>query len=255
MSAISQEELIQDCMERYTPSTSNTQATCFGRFINFAEAIGLEGMVQDELDILDIGPGLVWGENYEIPEIIAYLHHHGKTIQTLRIVDRSPEVLEAIKQQIGLCVHLHANKRFGLFEEHFIEMWDRYVEMTPDVNQDNNSCNMGEIFTAQLPSTYDKIARMDFQCADIATYTDKQQYDLIVCRHVLYQLDESGQELAISNISKLMRPGALLLIGKPADYDIDLESENREWKKRYGLEYADGLIREGAKMVIRKVSV
>lgn len=55
------------------------------------------------------------------------------------------------------------------------------------------------------------IKNVKFERADITNYTERRQYDLVICQGVLHHIPDS--KLAIDKLKKLVKPGGKLILG------------------------------------------
>ena len=86
----------------------------------------------------------------------------------------------------------------------------------------NFKCTSWKDYKFQLKSNC--LKNCNFFVGDVtktASYLDKDSQDLILCRYVLYHLDEESKEKAVKDFYKTLKPGGLLCFEVDDDFAVD----------------------------------
>jgi len=188
--------------------------TRFGPVMYYLENKGKEVLPPaDKPNVLIIGPGGnsdVGYMPYELYELTGYLEHCGKDYN-LDIIDINKEIIgEVLKRRsMGISLwNLMASRAADLFFEFSWETYCKYIGYSSKLRQNQ------EVFWAPIPKGLqikldnDEVGTTVSDIAQAALPVSK--YDLIVCRNVLYQLDEVGFKLAYFQLAQSLKPGGKL---------------------------------------------
>lgn len=260
-------EITEELKERYRyKSITRNICTFGGRFIHFAESVDLaDKLPHSPLDVLVVGAGGTHTarpdycrEWHELFELFLFFQIHGISCDQLDIADLSFQSFDEVIKNDAAGIGLEFSKTVGKVNhgneyKAYIDSADwRYgnvqlpAQLTDKLKEGQHRRHEGDIATAPLP-------------------LGGKPYGFVVCRHVLYDLPEEGQKLALINLSKSMKESAILAVGvgfaytdeKGREYDRLPEIGrwfNERWQKALGFEYVQRL-RSFKRCLLRKVNV
>lgn len=194
-----------------------------------------------KLNILMVGPGLSTGRvlcSYEPYLVASIIQGQGIDYQMI-IVDKNQAVCRDIKGRKQIYVpadHFDPKAEFGSNFREYDEQWNKYLYNTNQSSREVHELEEGMLLAreflknpallklvlrdgfkaAEVPSTFrEKLRSKDVVVLndDIATVDlSNYQFDFVICREVLYHLNQDGQKLAMHNMARAMKQGAYMLM-------------------------------------------
>lgn len=221
----------------------------FGRLLPWLEEINLADLLTGDPRVLVVGPSTdsvkLRPQCYDVVELVAYLQGNSLSYRRLDIVDKNAEALAHFPQQkdLSLCGWDH-RYRGKMLEDAVL----RYNAYAGHLGLMTRKFAFGaEYFWLPLPTalTENPIRPACFT-EDIVTFPlPADTYDLVLCRHVLYQTGKAGTRAALWNISQAMTHQGVLLVGEgygmPGAIIPDIYPQlSRKQQRRLNLYYVPG---------------
>ena len=231
----------------------------FGRLLYFAEWIRLVDLLDKEKEhnLLFVGPSIdshdMGGPQcYDIYELFAYFFGNGIKMGEVDALDLNPKAFDRFKTdgmgrkraRVGACLWDYA-----VHSRIFEKSWQRFIEYvgdrkaTPaDSGTEYHHATLSKSLVERVEATHTTIGDVALTELPLRGF----RYDVVVCRHVLWQLPECGLQSALYGLSKAMNDNGLLLVGHGLGLNAQISQPDihprlsEELQESMGLKYLEG---------------